>query len=81
MIHKSLSLLILYLAIGLFPVGAQESISPHGLTVNMLYNTGQVFLNGYPVDTPLEKALTYQENWQFTEISTSTPVFGWMIRS
>jgi len=44
----------------------------------MLLNTEQVFLNGYPVNTTLEEAVTYRENWQFTDISTARPVFGWM---
>ncbi len=54
---------------------------PGKLTVNMLSNTGQVLLNGYPANTPLERAVTYPENWQFTEITTSKPVFGWVIHS
>ncbi|MEN6589454.1 MAG: hypothetical protein ABFC30_07390, partial [Proteiniphilum sp.] len=52
-----------------FLAAAQEVMSPYGLMVNMLLNTEQVFLNGYPVNTPLEEAVTYRENWQFTDIS------------
>lgn len=62
-------------------VAAQEVLSPHGLTVNMLQNTDQAFLNGYLADTPLEKAMLYRENWQFAEISTKRPVFGWRFGS
>ncbi len=80
MIQKGLSLLIICLMIGFSKSEAQQTII-HGLTVNLLPNTEQVFLNGYPVDTSLEKAIAYPENWQFTEISTPNPVFGWMLRS
>jgi len=44
----------------------------------MLANTEQVLLNGYPAITPLEKAVTYPESWQFTEIATPKPLFGWV---
>src|SRR5690554_4030458 len=80
MIKKSLSILIICLMIGFSKSEAQQTII-HGLTVNLLPNTGQVFLNGYPADTSLENAVAYPENWQFTEISTPNPVFGWMLHS
>lgn len=73
--------IIMCLLAGHCRVAAQEVVLPHGLTVNMLLNTEQVFLNGYPANTPLEQAVTYRENWQFTDISTARPVFGWMFSS
>ena len=59
----------------------QQAPPPDRLTVNMLANTEQVLLNGYPAITPLEKAVAYPENWQFTEIATPKPIFGWVLRS
>jgi hypothetical protein len=81
MFQQRLTLFIICLFANYYLAAAQEAISPYGLTVNMLLNTEQVFLNGYPVDTPLEEAVTYRENWQFTDISTARPVFGWMLPS
>lgn len=78
MFRQRLTLCIICLFASHFLVSAQEVVSPYGLTVNMLLNTEQVFLNGYPVNTTLEEAVTYRENWQFTDISTARPVFGWM---
>ena len=60
-------------------VHAQEQSVPHGLTVNLLSRTGQVYLNGYPSTTPIEKAVSQRENFQFTEISTRVPFFGWIV--
>lgn len=77
---KTLFIAIFFLAVSYF-ARAQEMLVPHGLTVNMLYDTEQVFLNGYPVPTPIEEAVTHQENYQFTEISTHRPTLGWMLPS
>lgn len=80
-LRRRLSLKLLLLLGGCFIARAEEIPMPHELTVNMLYNTGQVFLNGYPVSTPLEEAIVHQENYQFIEISKQHPTFGWMIAS
>lgn len=70
--------------IGLFiclQVGAQERFAPSVLSVNLLSKPEAVFLNGYRVSTPLSEAITQKENFQFTEISTHTPLLGWAIAS
>ncbi|MFA5650297.1 MAG: alpha-L-rhamnosidase, partial [Proteiniphilum sp.] len=81
MFQNSLFLLVIHLLINPLNIGAREMPPPHELTVNMLPAAEQVFLNGYPVPTPLEEAVTRRENYQFTEISTHHPSFGWMVRS
>ena len=53
--------------------GAQEQSIPYDLTVNLLSQTDQVFLNGYPASTPLKEATSLKENFQFTDISTTKP--------
>ena len=60
-------------------VHAQKQSVPHGLTVNLLSRTGKVYLNGYPSTTPIEKAVSQRENFQFTEISARVPFFGWIV--
>lgn len=57
----------------------QSKTAPYGLTVNLLSQTGQVYLNGYPTNIPIEKAVSLRENFQYTEISTRAPFFGWII--
>ncbi len=59
--------------------GAPDQHVPYGLTVNLLSETDQVYVNGYPIATPIEEAVSYRENFQFTEISTSNPLFGWIV--
>jgi len=81
MVSHRLTAFVICLFASYCVVAAQIIISPYGLTVNMLPNTEQVFLNGYPVNNPLEEAVTCRENWQFTEISTTRPVFGWILPS
>jgi Bacterial alpha-L-rhamnosidase. len=49
--------------------------------VNLLSNTEQAFLNGYPVITPLNESISRRENFQFIEISTHNPFFGWVVPS
>ncbi len=61
--------------------GAQDRSLPYGLAVNLLSQTGQVYVNGYPAVTPIENAVSQRENFQFTEISTRKPFFGWMLPS
>jgi alpha-L-rhamnosidase len=60
-------------------IHAQDQVVPYGLTVNLLSQAEQVYINGYPANTPLEKAVLGRENFQFTEISTPVPFFGWMV--
>jgi len=54
---------------------------PSGLTVDFLSHSGQVFGNGYPVNTPLYQAVGRKENFQFAEISRKQPFFGWIVNS
>jgi len=60
---------------------AETSSRPSGLTVNFLSYAGQVFLNGYPVNTSLEDAVTRNEHFQFAEIAQKKPFFGWIVCS
>ncbi len=58
-----------------------EKTQPSRLSVNFLTHSGQVFLNGYPVSTPLYKAVNQMENFQFSEIAQRKPFFGWVMNS
>ena len=58
-----------------------KDIRPTGLTVNFLLHPDRVFLNGYPTNTELSKAVNYSENFQFTEIEQKQPLFGWLVGS
>ena len=58
---------------------AQENTAPYGLTINLLTAPEKVFLNGYPVFTPLHEAVTHRERFQFTEVSNINPLFGWIV--
>ena len=58
-----------------------EKCKPNELSINLLSHTGQVFLNGYPVNTPLNEAVLQRENFQFAEIAPKRPFFGWMVNS
>jgi len=58
-----------------------EKNQPSGLTVDFLSHAGQVFRNGYPVNTPLYQAVGQKENFQFPEISRKQPFFGWIVNS
>ncbi|MDD4191451.1 MAG: family 78 glycoside hydrolase catalytic domain, partial [Mangrovibacterium sp.] len=60
---------------------AAENNYPSGLTVNFLAHAGQVFLNGYPVNTPIGEAVARRENFQFAAIAQKRPFFGWMVGS
>jgi alpha-L-rhamnosidase len=60
---------------------SNKNIRPTGLTVNFLAHAGQVFLNGYPVNIPLYKAVGRKENFQFAEIAQKQPFFGWIVNS
>lgn len=59
---------------------AQQNL-PTGLTVNFLSHADRVFLNGYPVNTPLNEAVGKRENYQFAEIAQKQPFFGWIVNS
>ncbi len=54
---------------------------PNGLSVNFLTHAGQVFRNGYPVNTPLYQAIGQKESFQFAEIAQKKPFFGWVVNS
>jgi hypothetical protein len=58
---------------------AQNQPAPTGLTVNLLTSPGKVLLNGYPVNLTPEGALLRNETFQFTEITTRNPLFGWIV--
>ncbi|MDR1518427.1 MAG: alpha-L-rhamnosidase [Dysgonamonadaceae bacterium] len=62
-------------------VYAQKELRISNLSVNLLGNTERIFLNGYPSITPLNKAINRKEQFQFTEISTRKPFFGWVVES
>jgi len=72
-----LSLIILFS----FPSKADEKNKPTNLSVEFLIHTGQVYLNGYPVNTTLYEAVGRNENFQFTEITKKKPCFGWVVNS
>jgi len=58
-----------------------ERNQPTGLSVNFLTHAGQVFRNGYPVNTELYQAVGRKENFQFAEIAQKRPFFGWIVNS
>ncbi len=68
------------LSVQAFPV-IPERNQPSCLSVNFLTHAGQVFRNGYPVNTELHKAVGRKENFQFAEIAQKTPFFGWIVNS
>jgi len=59
--------------------GAQEKYAPYGLTVNLLSSPGKVLLNGYPTTLLPDEAVSRREHFQFTEITTRRPFFGWIV--
>ena len=58
-----------------------ETTQPTGLSINFLTHADQVFLNGYPTNTPLVQAIGRRENFQFAEIAQKQPFFGWVVNS
>ncbi|MDR1743284.1 MAG: alpha-L-rhamnosidase [Dysgonamonadaceae bacterium] len=72
--------LTVYFAIA-FYTHAQKELRVSNLSVNLLKNTGHVFLNGYPSITPLNEATYRKEAYQFAKISSQKPFFGWIIES
>jgi hypothetical protein len=77
---KSITISVLALILCLY-VNAQENPAPYGLNVNLLTAPEKVLLNGYPVFTPLDEAVTHRERFQFTEVSSFKPFFGWIVPS
>ncbi len=77
-IKKIILLTISYLSL-LTTVNAHDPPVPYALTVNLLSQTEQIYINGYPATTPIDKAVSQRENFQFTEISTRRPFFGWIV--
>lgn len=69
--------------LAVFSAGAAvtEANRPTGLTVNLLAHADRVFLNGYPVNTPLYQAVSFRENFQFAEIAQKQPFFGWIVNA
>ena len=59
----------------------KENSRPTELTVNFLVHADQVFLNGYLSGTPLYKAVSRNEDFQFAEIAQKKPFFGWIVNS
>ncbi|MGQ7871142.1 family 78 glycoside hydrolase catalytic domain [Sunxiuqinia sp. sy24] len=62
-------------------VSASNPNQPTKLSINLLTHADQVFLNGSPVNTPLDEAVYRRENFQFTEIAQKKPFFGWVVNS
>jgi len=80
----SRGILLLLLVCGLnFQVqsATSEKDQPSGLTINFLAHAGQVYSNGYPVNTSLYQANSISENFQFSEIAQKQPFFGWVVNS
>ncbi|WP_430974569.1 family 78 glycoside hydrolase catalytic domain [Sunxiuqinia rutila] len=63
------------------PSSATTRNCPTQLSINLLTDADQVFLNGYPVNTSLDQAIFRRENFQFTEIAQRKPFFGWVVNS
>jgi hypothetical protein len=55
-IRKIILPTILYLFLSI-TANAQEPPVPYELTVNLLSQTEQVYINGYPVTTPIDKVV------------------------
>ena len=79
-IRKPLLIAIISLIISLTAF-SQTKLTPVDLNINRLFNTEQTFLNGYPITTPLNESISHRENYQFIEISTHKPQFGWIINA
>ena len=81
--NKNLAFLIYFLILGLSiqAKGKTEPNCPTQLSINLLTHAGQVYLNGYPVNSPLYEAVSRRENFQFTDIAQKQPFFGWVVNS
>ncbi len=78
---RFVSLLIFTMSLIAAGSNVKGSNAPSGLSVNLLVHADQVFLNGYPVNTPLSEVYGRNENFQFTEIGQKQPFFGWVVNS
>lgn len=79
-----LQILLLFLCTGMYfqaLCATPETTQPTGLSVNFLTHAGQVFRNGYPVNTPLYQAVGRKENFRFADIAQKQPFFGWIVNS
>lgn len=79
--HMLLIIFVLFNSSNIYPKNPQSSLSVENLSVNMLFNAEQVYINGYPAVTQLKETFDQKGNFQFATISTKTPVFGWIIKS
>lgn len=76
---NKIRLLLIVFHLCSFPLlRAEERSSPAQLSVNMLTHTEQVYLNGYKITALLDEAVTFNDTFQCTEISTTKPFFGWV---
>jgi hypothetical protein len=55
--------------------------APSRLTIDLLENTGRVFLDGYPSNISLPELGTVVERYQLTEIRNASPYLGWIVNS
>ncbi len=66
----------------IFPVCGLDAVNvPTRLSINFLTHAGQVFLDGYPVNTPVAGAASGTENYEYAEIAQQQPFFGWVVPS
>ncbi|MBF6596969.1 MAG: alpha-L-rhamnosidase [Fermentimonas sp.] len=79
--HILLIIFVLFNSSNIYPKNPQSSLSVENLSVNMLFNAEQVYINGYPTVTQLHETFNQKENFQFATISTKTPILGWIIKS
>ncbi len=62
-------------------VNAADNLKTTDLTVNLLLHADQVLLDGYPVNMELIEAVHSTSNFQFTEIASKKPLYGWILKS
>ena len=62
-------------------VNADDNLRTTALTVNLLLHADLVLLDGYPVNMELYEAVNSSGNFQFTEIASKKPLFGWVLKS
>ena len=54
-------------------------LRPSALSVDFMRHAEQVFQNGYPVNTPLDQALSEGQGFHFVHIARKQPFFGWEV--
>jgi len=82
--HFKFRILLLIVTVNIFicqTAFTQDKLVPYNLSVNLLLNTEQTYLNGFLSSAPLNESLLRNENFQFVEISMNKPFFGWNIHS